>query len=86
MEKSRIHKDIVIIGAGMAGLTAALYAGRMNLDVLVLENGIIGGQIANATGIENYPGFAKVSGKELMGTLQQQAESLGRSLMSLTPS
>lgn len=77
MEKSRIHKDIVIIGAGMAGLTAALYAGRMNLDVLVLENGIIGGQIANATGIENYPGFAKVSGKELMGTLQQQAESFG---------
>ena len=77
MEKSRIHKDIVIIGAGIAGLTAALYAGRMNLDVLVLENGIIGGQIANATGIENYPGFAKVSGKELMGTLQQQAESFG---------
>lgn len=77
MEKKRIHKDIVIIGAGMAGLTAALYAGRMNLDVLVLENGIIGGQIANATGIENYPGFAKVSGKELIGTLQQQAESFG---------
>ena len=77
MEKKRIHKDIVIIGAGMAGLTAALYAGRMNLDVLVLENGIIGGQIANATGIENYPGFAKVSGRELIGTLQQQAESFG---------
>lgn len=77
MEKKHIHKDIVIIGAGMAGLTAALYAGRMNLDVLVLENGIIGGQIANATGIENYPGFAKVSGKELIGTLQQQAESFG---------
>ena len=47
MEKTRIHKDIIIIGAGMAGLTAALYAGRMNMDVLVLENGIIGGQIAN---------------------------------------
>jgi thioredoxin reductase (NADPH) len=61
----------------MAGLTAALYAGRMNMDVLVLENGIIGGQIANATGIENYPGFAKVSGKDLIETLQQQAESFG---------
>ncbi|MBE6073804.1 MAG: FAD-dependent oxidoreductase [Selenomonas ruminantium] len=77
MEKTRIHKDIIIIGAGMAGLTAALYAGRMNMDVLVLENGIIGGQIANATGIENYPGFAKVSGKDLIETLQQQAESFG---------
>lgn len=77
MAKSRIHKNIIIIGAGMAGLTAALYAGRMNLSTLVLENGIVGGQIANATGIENYPGFSKVSGKELIGTLQAQAESFG---------
>lgn len=52
MVKKRIHKDVVIIGAGMAGLTAALYAGRMNLSVLVLENAIVGGQISNATGIE----------------------------------
>lgn len=41
--KIRSHKDVIIIEAGMAGLTAALYAGRMNLPVLVLENGIIGG-------------------------------------------
>ena len=54
-DKKRIKKDVIIIGAGMAGLTAALYTGRMNLSVLVLENGIVGGQIANATGIENYP-------------------------------
>ena len=76
MKKTQ-HKDIIIIGAGMAGLTAALYAGRMNLDVLVLENGIVGGQIANATGIENYPGFAKISGKELITTLQEQAKNFG---------
>ena len=63
-EKKRIQKDIVIIGAGMAGLTAALYAGRMNLSVLVLENALVGGQIANATGIENYPGLPNVAGKE----------------------
>ena len=43
MVKERIHKDVVIIGSGMAGLTAALYAGRMNLSVLVLENAIVGG-------------------------------------------
>ena len=77
MPKDRIEKDLVIIGAGMAGLTAALYAGRMNLSVLVLENGIIGGQIANAVGIENYPGFAKVSGKDLIAAVQEQAESFG---------
>ena len=77
MTKPEVHKDVIIIGAGMAGLTAALYAGRMNLDVLVLENGIIGGQIANATDIENFPGFISVSGKELIGTLQKQAEKFG---------
>jgi len=77
MTKKREHKNIVIIGAGMAGLTAALYAGRMNFSVLVLENGIIGGQIANATGIENYPGFEKVAGSELIATLQKQAENFG---------
>lgn len=77
MEKERIHKDVVIIGAGIAGLTAALYAGRMNLSVLVLENGIVGGQIANATGIENYPGFVQVTGKDLIETVQKQAENFG---------
>ena len=77
MSKEKLHKDIVIIGAGMAGLTAALYAGRMNLDTLVLENGIVGGQIANATGIENYPGFISVKGADLISTLQQQAENFG---------
>lgn len=77
MAKEKIHKDVVIIGAGMAGLTAALYAGRMNLDTLVLENGLVGGQIANATAIENYPGFVNVSGSDLISTLQQQAEKFG---------
>ncbi len=76
-DKKHIQKDVVIIGAGMAGLTAALYAGRMNLSVLVLENGLIGGQIANATGIENYPGLPGVSGKDLIAAVQAQAEGFG---------
>ena len=76
-EKERLKKDVIIIGAGMAGLTAALYTGRMNLSVLVLENAIVGGQIANATGIENYPGLPNVSGKDLIAALQGQAESFG---------
>ena len=76
-EKEHIKKDVIIIGAGMAGLTAALYAGRMNFSVLVLENALVGGQIANATGIENYPGLPNVSGRDLIAALQQQAESFG---------
>ena len=47
----------------MAGFTAALYAGRSNLSTLVLENAIVGGQISNAVGIENYPGLLNVSGQ-----------------------
>ena len=77
MTKERRTKDVIIIGAGMAGLTAALYAGRSNLSTLVLENAIVGGQIANAVGIENYPGFTSVSGSDLMATVQQQAENAG---------
>ncbi len=75
--KERIHKDVVIIGAGMAGLTAALYCGRMNLDTLVLENAIVGGQIANAVDIENFPGFISISGGDLIATVQKQAENFG---------
>ena len=77
MDKKTFHKDVIIIGAGMAGLTAALYAGRMNLSTLVLENGLVGGQIANAGSIENYPGFESISGGELIATLQSQAENFG---------
>lgn len=77
MTKERRTKDVIIIGAGMAGLTAALYAGRSNLSTLVLENAIVGGQIANAVDIENYPGFTSVSGSDLMATVQQQAENAG---------
>ena len=75
--KERVHKDIVIIGAGMAGLTAALYCGRMNLNTLVLENALVGGQIANAVAIENFPGFVSVGGGELIATVQKQAENFG---------
>lgn len=77
MTKERRTKDVIIIGAGMAGLTAALYAGRSNLSTFVLENAIVGGQISNAVGIENYPGLLNVSGSDLIATVQQQAENAG---------
>ena len=77
MAKDTKKRDIIIIGAGMAGLTAALYTGRMNLTTLVLENALVGGQIANATGIENYPGYEVIKGGDLIATLQKQAEHFG---------
>ncbi len=71
MAKDTQKRDVIIIGAGMAGLTAALYTGRMNLSTLVLENALVGGQIANATGIENYPGYEVIKGGELIATRPQ---------------
>ncbi|MEE8835673.1 MAG: FAD-dependent oxidoreductase [Eubacteriales bacterium] len=69
--------DLIIIGGGTAGLTAALYAARAGVSVLVLESGSIGGQIAVSPEVENYPGIPKISGAELGMILKKQAESFG---------
>ena len=69
--------DIVIIGAGPAGLTAAIYALRANKSVLILEKESFGGQITYSPKVENYPGFAEISGSELGEKLVEQALNLG---------
>ena len=69
--------DIIIIGAGPAGLTAALYALRANKKVLVLESKSYGGQIINASKIENYPGIESISGFEYATNLYNQVKKLG---------
>ena len=69
--------DIVIVGAGIAGLTAAIYARRAEKSVLVLEGKVPGGQIINTLTIENWPGNMGVSGVELMQKNQKQAMELG---------
>lgn len=77
MNKEIKELDLIIIGGGPAGLTAAMYAGRAKLKTLLLESKILGGQVRNSYTIENYPGFKTIQGGELADIFQSQAEELG---------
>jgi thioredoxin reductase (NADPH) len=75
-------RDLIIIGAGPAGLTAAIYAGRAAIKALVLAGAMPGGQIASTDLVENFPGFPQgVHGFELAMNFQQQAEHFGAELV-----
>ena len=68
--------DVVIIGAGIAGLTAAIYAKRAHKSVIVLEEKTHGGQIIQTFGIANWPGEISISGVDLMNNVHEQVKSL----------
>lgn len=69
--------DTIIVGAGPAGLTAALYAARAKLSALVLERGVPGGQLLNTLDIENYPGFTHIQGPALSERMTEHARAFG---------
>ncbi|MFU8888176.1 MAG: thioredoxin-disulfide reductase [Trueperaceae bacterium] len=78
MTRATTQTDVLIIGGGPAGLTAGIYAGRGQLDVVVVEKGLPGGQIAQTEEVENYPGFeTAVAGPELAQRMVRQAERFG---------
>ncbi|MBE6542486.1 MAG: thioredoxin-disulfide reductase [Ruminococcaceae bacterium] len=78
MEK---YKDIIIIGGGPAGYTAAIYAGRAGLSSAVIEKMSPGGQMGITSEIENYPGFERVDGFDLASKMMAQAEAFGAEMM-----
>ncbi len=77
-EKIKQEYEVIIIGGGPAGLTAGLYTSRARLSSLLIERGLVGGQIADAEHVENYPGFAQgIAGFELGQLIYQQATKYG---------
>lgn len=72
-----VQSDVIIVGAGPAGMTAALYAGRAMLDTVVLERGISGGELLNTEIIEDYPGFERVEGWDLALKFEAHAKKFG---------
>jgi len=73
--------DVIIIGGGPSGLSAALYAARAGKDTILFERMFIGGQMATTTTIENYPGIQSVSGIELAQSMERQAVSFGAKIL-----
>jgi len=85
MEKPVRKPDLLILGGGPAGLTAAIYAARAKRTVTVLETVLAGGQLRDTVAIENYPGFQSVTGEELAVLMTGQAKRLGAEIINFSP-
>ena len=74
--------DVIIIGAGAAGLTAGIYTSRAKLSTLILNEGAVGGQLVLTEEIANYPGVETIKGYELANTMKNQAKNFGCKIKS----
>src|SRR3989338_4533955 len=72
-----MKKDVIIIGSGPAGLTASIYTIRANLSTLVISGSTPGGQLMLTTDVEDFPGFGKIQGPELIEKMRDHASSFG---------
>jgi thioredoxin reductase (NADPH) len=84
MDKTIRNLDLLIIGGGPAGLSAAIYASRAKLDTVLLETRLAGGQLRDSYRIENYPGFPSVTGAELSKLFAEQAQKTGADIQNFS--
>ncbi len=85
MEKKIVKTKLVIIGAGPAGVASAVYAARAGIAPVIIENGVVGGQAAVSSVIENYPGYVSITGAELAEKFREQLSALGVDIEEFDP-
>lgn len=85
MEKKFVKTKLVIIGAGPAGITAAIYAARAGLSPVILEKGVVGGQVSQSSIVENYPGYVSISGTALAKKFREHLSALGTEIDEFDP-